>query len=584
MNITKQNNFYTISNINIDDVIVTAEENQNIKFDYFKNAIDILDDNKIKIHQFFIFELYILLKYARMYDDAIHLYNNTHLKNIGYGTNNLVRKNVSDIIKYEPKPYQEIFIKNYPILKNKLDLRGYYLAFDTGLGKTFTSFYTSFAYGDRLIVVSPKSLKINWKSEILMFSNFTEDDICIFPEENYTNQKVLLTNYEQIKNIPHVFDKNTFIVLDEAQIVRYADRVKIINLYNFVKANNIDNILILSGTPVKGRYGELSGAFLLLDKYFDEDAISYFYKAYNKASAIGSLLLKHRLSLTMLRLTKEKVGKVINLPPKNIVIEPVHLSNIEDYLITKDKVLKFILECSQINNEFIEKTKHVLPDDLYKRLQNRSITVDDLKILKKIREKVGIDFIIRNNSCIAKSLVNFYINTLRKMIIDIYKNKLNWFKKLFKQEKKILVFTMYVDIAEELVKLFKEHITDNVFIIHGQTPLDERAKAIKKFKEEDTILVATYGALGYGVTLVEGRIVVYADLPYREADLKQAVDRVYRIGQTREVYVYYLKLAGENTLQDKREKIIEKYAQNVKELIDTDFEYILEQEFEKVNI
>lgn len=584
MIITKQNNFYILSGLNIDNVVAEAENNQNTKFTYFKYAIDILDDDKIKIHQFFIFELYVLLKYAHMYDDAIYLYSNTHLKSIGQNTHNLTRKDISNIIKYEPKSYQEVFIKNYPILKSKLDLRGYYLAFDTGLGKTFTAFYTSFAYGNRLIVISPKSLKINWKNEILTFSNFTEDDICVFPEDDYTNQKVLLTNYEQVANIPHVFDKNTFIVLDEAQIVRYADRVKITNLYNFIKANNIDNVLILSGTPIKGKYGELSGAFLLLDKYFDEDAIPYFYKAYNKASAIGSLLLKHRLSLTMLRLTKEKVGKVINLPPKNIVIEPVYLDNIDNYLITKDKILKYILECSDINIEFIEKTKHVLPNDLVNRLQNKSLTVDDLKTLKKLKEKTGIDFLIRNNSCIAKSLVNFYITTFRQMIINIYKNKLNWLKKLFKQEKKILVFTMYVDIAEELVKLFKEYITDNVFIIHGQTPLDERANAIKKFKEEDTILVATYGALGYGVTLTEGRIVVYADLPYREADLKQAVDRVYRIGQTREVYVYYLKLAGDNTLQDKREKIIEKYAQNVKELIDTDFEYILEQEFEKINI
>lgn len=584
MNITKQNNFYIISDLYIDDVIANAEEKQNAKFDYFKYALDILDANKIRIHQFFVFELYVLLKYAQMYDEALQLYSNTHLKNIGRGSTKLVRKDISDIVKYKPTSYQETFIRNYPLLKNALDLRGYYLAFDTGLGKTFTAFYTSFSYGDRLIVVSPKSLKINWKNEILTFSNFTEDDICVFPEDDYTNQKILLTNYEQVKNIPHKFDKNTFVVLDEAQIVRYADRVKIMNLYNFAKANNIDNILILSGTPVKGRYGELSGAFLLLDKYFDEDAIPYFYKAYNKASAIGSLLLKHRLSLTMLRLTKEKVGKVINLPPKNMITEPVHLSNIDDYLITKDKVLKFILECSEINQEFIEKTKHVLPDDLLERLYNKTITVEDLKILKKLKSKVGIDFLIRDNSCIAKSLVNFYITSLRNMIIDIYRAKLDWLKKLFKQEKKILVFTMYVDVAQELVKLFKEHITDNVFVIHGQTPLDERAKAIKKFKEEDTILIATYGALGYGVTLVEGRIVVYADLPYREADLKQAVDRVYRIGQTREVYVYYLKLAGENTLQDKRERIIEKYAQNVKELIDTDFEYILEQEFERLTI
>lgn len=584
MIITKQNNFYIISKLNVDEVISQAEETQDTYFGYFKHTLDTLDEDKIKIHQFFIFELFILLKYAKMYDEAIELFTNTHLKDIGQKSSNLIRKDVSNIIKYEPKSYQELFIKNYPILKSKLDLRGYYLAFDTGLGKTFTAFYTSFAYGNRLIVVSPKSLKINWKNEILMFSNLTEDDICLFPEDNYVDQKVLLTNYEQVANIPHVFDKNTFVVLDEAQIVRYADRVKIMNLYNFTKANKIDNILILSGTPVKGRYGELSGALLLLDKYFDEDAIPYFYRAYNRASAIGSLLLKHRLSLTMLRLTKERVGKIINLPPKNMVIEPVNLDNIDDYLISKEKVLNIILDCSSINDEFISKTKHVLPTDVIARLQNKSLTVNDINTIKKIKNKIGIDYLIRDKSCIAKKVVNFYISTLRQMIIDIYKNKLDWFKQLFKQEKKILVFTMYVDIAEELVRLFKEHITDNVFIIHGQTSLDDRATAIKKFKEEDTILVATYGALGYGVTLVEGRIVVYADLPYREADLKQAVDRVYRIGQTREVYIYYLKLTGENTIQDKREKIIEKYAENVRELIDEDFTYILEQEFERVII
>lgn len=583
MKIVKQDNFYIIKELNLEYIINLAEENNDYNFDYFINAVDYIDENTFKIHQFFLFELFTLLKYAKQFDLALYLYENSHLKDIGQTKNTLLNNNLANILKYSPKSYQSVFIDKYPLLKSQLDLRGYYLALDTGLGKSFTSFATAMRYGNRVIVISPKSLKINWFNEITTFSNLTENDICIFPENSYTNQKVVLTNFEQVKNLPNVFDKYTFIIIDEAQQLRFADRVKLQNIYNFVINNNIDNILILSGTPVKGVYGELSGAMLLLDRYFDLDAIEYFYKIYNRSSSFGSLLLKHRLALSMLRLTKEKVGKIVSLPPKHLLIEPVNLPNNNDYQITKENTFNFIKQCISINYENLSNNT---PEEIKNKLKNidmNKIDYEQFKELKKINKDYKIlDY---NRSCIAVSLVNKYLELLRQMILDIYNNKLEFIKQIYKKEKRILLFTMYVDIAETLEKLFKEKITENVFVIHGSKSLEERAQAIKHFKEKPTILIATYGALGYGVTLVEGNIIIYADLPYREADLKQAVDRVYRIGQTRDVYVYYLKINGEHTIQDKRERLIEYYSKQVNALIDdSDFKYILSDTFKRFNI
>ena len=73
--------------------------------------------------------------------------------------------------------------------------------------------------------------------------------------------------------------------------------------------------------------------------------------------------------------------------------------------------------------------------------------------------------------------------------------------------------------------------------LDGSMSLKQRNEALAKFREDDniTILLATLGAGGVGLNLTAGSKVYIMEPQYNPAAVTQAIDRVHRIGQKREV-------------------------------------------------
>lgn len=73
--------------------------------------------------------------------------------------------------------------------------------------------------------------------------------------------------------------------------------------------------------------------------------------------------------------------------------------------------------------------------------------------------------------------------------------------------------------------------------LDGSMSLKQRNDALAKFREDDniTILLATLGAGGVGLNLTAGSKVYVMEPQYNPAAVTQAIDRVHRIGQKREV-------------------------------------------------
>ncbi|KAF5986264.1 hypothetical protein FBULB1_2486 [Fusarium bulbicola] len=73
--------------------------------------------------------------------------------------------------------------------------------------------------------------------------------------------------------------------------------------------------------------------------------------------------------------------------------------------------------------------------------------------------------------------------------------------------------------------------------IDGQTSLSERASALQSFRDDDscTVIIATIGSIGEGVDLTAANFVHLVEPHWNPMLEEQALDRVHRMGQTRDV-------------------------------------------------
>ncbi|PNP80170.1 hypothetical protein FNYG_06493 [Fusarium nygamai] len=73
--------------------------------------------------------------------------------------------------------------------------------------------------------------------------------------------------------------------------------------------------------------------------------------------------------------------------------------------------------------------------------------------------------------------------------------------------------------------------------IDGQKSLVERSSALKSFRHDDscTVMIATIGSIGEGVDLTAANFVHLVEPHWNPMLEEQALDRVHRMGQTRDV-------------------------------------------------
>ena len=68
-------------------------------------------------------------------------------------------------------------------------------------------------------------------------------------------------------------------------------------------------------------------------------------------------------------------------------------------------------------------------------------------------------------------------------------------------------------------------------------------------------MLATWSKMGTGVTLTAATNVIFIDTPYTQAGVDQAIDRCYRIGTSKSIFVYFL--ICNNTIDEHIKNIVE---------------------------
>src|SRR5262249_33830063 len=116
------------------------------------------------------------------------------------------------------------------------------------------------------------------------------------------------------------------------------------------------------------------------------------------------------------------------------------------------------------------------------------------------------------------------------------------------RHEKCLIFTRTIDMQQLLASVVGSHFHLDVEIVNGTTQRRStasqrgtRAEILANFGRVDgfNVIVLSPDVAGVGLTIVDANHVIHYGRWWNPAKEMQATDRVYRLGQTRDVHVYF---------------------------------------------
>lgn len=358
-----------------------------------------------------------------------------------------------------------------------------------GLGKTFVSTEKMKMLNEDInIIVCQKSMLEMWKDHVKTY--YPEYQVVVYRKKNTpipNNKKVvIIINYDLIWRRPEIADlKNFTLILDESSCIKNdkAKRTK------FILKMSAKNVILLSGTPVAGKYEELWTQCRLLGWNINKTTYWNHY-IITVTQDIGGfpirIVVGYKNVERLKRKLKEhgavfmKTNEVFDLPEQ--IHNTVRVKNTPEYKrFRKDRIIK-------INNQEL---------------------VGDTTLTKMLYE--------------------------RQLCGQYNKYKLESLKDLLEStEDKVIIFYNFNEEFKQINDLCKK-LNKPVSVISG--PL----KDLENYKNKsNTVTLVQYQAGAMGHNLQLSNRIIYYTLPLSSELFEQSKKRIHRIGQNRTCFYYYL--------------------------------------------
>ena len=501
-------------------------------------------------------------------------------------------------LKRHPFEHQKIAINwIYNLYRTSLEssrrVQGGILADDMGLGKTFTSLMGLKSIIDHLkegstgsslkclMVVAPLSLLENWKSEVANFFDISpfhdivilnsQSDLNRFKKEKGNERKqffgdneesistslkyslkigktyaedrldipgrLILTTYETLRDYQFSLASIEFncIIFDEAQKIKSPNSLAT----RAAKALNAELKIMATGTPVEN---DLEEYWCLMDTANPElfGSLKEYRERYIKPLknsegddgvklAVGKELYQ-KSGPFLLRRTKEelkdKLGKTLPVKTefKGIQGEECEYHSPLDRILTKEQLSAFETIRSQVNrtpglNGVLRNLHRIKACVLHPKLTFKN-SIDHMASIS--REEFW------GESAKLSSMLD---------ILNEVKSK----------DEKIIIFAISRSIQYMIRKWIKSEFGISPDIISGETKVQSNTKdetrmgMIEKFSKEPgfNIIILSPLAAGVGLNVTAANHVFHLERHWNPAKEAQANDRVYRIGQDKDVSIYY---------------------------------------------
>lgn len=386
----------------------------------------------------------------------------------------------------------KLFAHQEQVLKDTKDKNrvAYYL--DMGLGKTFVGSEKAIELGKNILVVCQKSKVDDWVNhfkdnyDCTVFDLTNKFQYAFFTAEGvHTSVEVGVINYDLIWRRPDLSKLKDFtLILDESSLIQNetSKRAKFI-----LKKLDPANVILLSGTPVSGKYEQLWSQCHLLGWNISKQLFYRQYVVYTRSEDGYPIISGYKNVERLKRKLRAygavfmKTEEVIDLPEQTFI----------DVKVPETKEYK-------------------------KFKRERIITIGDKTL-------VG-----------DTTLTNMLY---QRMLCSTYHNgKLEAFKDILESTNDRLV--VFYNFNEELAKL-EEICREN-----GRTIgyCNGSVKELGVFEKcENSVILVQYQSGAYGLNLQKANKIVYFSPPLSSDLFEQSKKRIHRIGQKNSCFYYLLK-------------------------------------------
>lgn len=469
------------------------------------------------------------------------------------------------------------------------------LADDMGMGKS-TSLTVASIEGnfDAILIICPASLKSNWFNELTNY--VSEKDISIIGGVNemkkneiekylgygegksgknlnelkeeakergkWTDNRYVIINFDILDDVYKVsraktkegiekslekspmlkflLNKKSLIIIDEAHKLsnNTSDRYKIIK--DLINKSNPHSIYLSTGTPITNDPSNYFNLLLLLNDPLTIDR-EFYYMRYcdafkmpineqqkQKKQQLTQEFLNSHNKNTWYDLTDEEKKSLNDIINKRVIqkIIPKGGKNLEE--LKRQTAHVYLRRTKDDIGDLPPKYIHERVFELNKEQMAEYTKLWDEYEAAKLEEDSSKEL---NKELIEGGIYRKYLSN------QMVPNTIKLADKCLARGEKIVIACCYDDELYTLRDYFKEKCV----IYNGKMSLKEKDEAIKRFNNDPNIMVfiGNIIAAGVGITLTASRVIIFNNFSYVPGDNQQMQDRVHRIGQTRDVHIFY---------------------------------------------
>jgi SNF2 family DNA or RNA helicase len=409
------------------------------------------------------------------------------------------------------------------------------LADDMGLGKTIQFIALLLKERDKpVLLICPMSVVGNWEREVTRFGP-SISVLVHHGSERLTGKKFVreakkhhltITTYSlSARDEKHLAQVNwKGICLDEAQNIKNPSTKQAQAIRRLQSGYRVT----LTGTPIENRLSELWSIMQFLNpgflgslKDFRTRFIIPIERYQDKEAA---LRLKKIMQPFMLRRLKSDKSIIRDLPEK---IEMKEFCNLTQEQATLYEAVVQEMSDPIEDSEGIER-KGLILATLMKLKQVCNHPAHFLGDRSAIRDRSG------------------KVNRLMQLL-----------EVVLAENDKALIFTQFRQMGDLLKEHLQEAFNRETLFLHGGTPKKKRDQMIEQFQESSDgppLFILSLKAGGLGLNLTQAHHVFHFDRWWNPAVENQATDRVFRIGQKKNVQVHKFVCTG--TIEERIDELM----------------------------